>query len=223
MGATVVVPETLELSLIIAEAVLRRLAVPEDVVEDAAELVRRYHTGETRLSWRRQPPLAWRARRPYLSLGFGGVAWMTRSRFRFDGTRGRGGSDGVERLRRHVHQRTARGRRCTWHGTTTAGNPAFPECQAFNFQLGQYRSAGVPVAGGQRPRLGRLRRRNATLGKWDETFSQWWLEGYVTSANFVQFESRRQQPIYFRAKPYAVWRGTIEDDRMTLVEFRLAL
>ena len=46
LGATVVVPETLELSLIIAEAVLHRLAVPEDVVEDAAELVRRYHTGE---------------------------------------------------------------------------------------------------------------------------------------------------------------------------------
>lgn len=47
-GASVVVPETLELSLIIAEAVLRRLEVPEDVVEDAAELVRRYHSRETR-------------------------------------------------------------------------------------------------------------------------------------------------------------------------------
>ena len=48
LGASVVVPETLELSLIIAEAVLRRLAVPDDVVEDAAELVRRYHSRETR-------------------------------------------------------------------------------------------------------------------------------------------------------------------------------
>ena len=48
LGASVVVPETLELSLIIAEAVLRHLAVPEDVVEDAAELVRRYHSRETR-------------------------------------------------------------------------------------------------------------------------------------------------------------------------------
>ena len=44
LGASVVVPETLELSLIIAEAVLRRLAVPDDVVEDAAELVRGYHS-----------------------------------------------------------------------------------------------------------------------------------------------------------------------------------
>ena len=47
LGASVVVPETLELSLIIAEAVLRRLAVPDDVVEDAAELVRRYHSRES--------------------------------------------------------------------------------------------------------------------------------------------------------------------------------
>ena len=46
LGASVVVPETLELSLILSEAVLRRLQVPEDVVEDAAELVRRYHSGE---------------------------------------------------------------------------------------------------------------------------------------------------------------------------------
>ena len=46
LGASVVVPETLELSLIIAEAVLRRLAVADDVVEDAAELVRRYHSRE---------------------------------------------------------------------------------------------------------------------------------------------------------------------------------
>jgi voltage-gated potassium channel Kch len=46
LGATVVVPETLELSLILSEAVLRRLQVPEDVVADAAELVRRYHSGE---------------------------------------------------------------------------------------------------------------------------------------------------------------------------------
>ena len=47
LGASVVVPETLELSLVIAEAVLRRLAVPDDVVEDAAELVRRYHSRES--------------------------------------------------------------------------------------------------------------------------------------------------------------------------------
>jgi glutathione-regulated potassium-efflux system ancillary protein KefC len=46
LGATVVVPETLELSLILSEAVLRRLQVPEDVVADATELVRRYHSGE---------------------------------------------------------------------------------------------------------------------------------------------------------------------------------
>ncbi len=44
LGATIVVPETLELSLIIGEAVLRELEIPDDVVADAAELVRSYHT-----------------------------------------------------------------------------------------------------------------------------------------------------------------------------------
>ena len=48
LGASVVVPETLELSLIIGEAVLRELDVPDDVVADAAELVRSYHTRATR-------------------------------------------------------------------------------------------------------------------------------------------------------------------------------
>jgi monovalent cation:H+ antiporter-2, CPA2 family len=44
LGASVVVPETLELSLIIGETVLRQLRVPDDVVADAAELVRSYHS-----------------------------------------------------------------------------------------------------------------------------------------------------------------------------------
>jgi hypothetical protein len=104
-----------------------------------------------------------------------------------------------------------------WHGTTTAGNPAFPECAAFNFQLGQHDRPVFlsPVVSG---RAWLAAAPLTQVDKWAEYYSQWWLEGYVTSANFVQFESRRQQPIYFRAKPYAVWRGTIEDDRMTLVE-----
>ena len=104
-----------------------------------------------------------------------------------------------------------------WHGTTTAGNPAFPECAAFNFQLGQFDRPVFlsPVVSG---RAWPEAAPTTILGKVNETFTQWWLEGYVTSANFVQFESRRQQPIFFRARPYAVWRGTIADDHMTLVE-----
>ena len=66
-----------------------------------------------------------------------------------------------------------------WHGTTTAGNPAFPECQAFNFQLGQYDRPVFlsPVVSG---RAWAQAAPTTTLGKLDETFSQWWLEGYVT-------------------------------------------
>ena len=51
-----------------------------------------------------------------------------------------------------------------------------------------------------------------------EAYSQWWLEGYVTEANFVEFETKLQQPIYFGARPYAVWRGTIDGRAHALVE-----
>jgi voltage-gated potassium channel Kch len=43
LGATVVVPETLELSLSIGEAVLQRLCVPDAAAAAAAEVLRRYH------------------------------------------------------------------------------------------------------------------------------------------------------------------------------------
>ena len=40
-----------------------------------------------------------------------------------------------------------------WRGTTTAGNPAFPECGPFAFELGQYLTADLHVGHGQRPGL----------------------------------------------------------------------
>jgi voltage-gated potassium channel Kch len=43
LGASVVVPETLELSLSIGEAVLQRLCVPDAAAAAAAEVLRRYH------------------------------------------------------------------------------------------------------------------------------------------------------------------------------------
>jgi hypothetical protein len=105
-----------------------------------------------------------------------------------------------------------------WRGTTTAGDPALPECGAFDFELGQYAPplylwqtvsgrawpTAVPAAG--------------TLGRVADATTQWWLEGYVADDDFVQFESRRQRPVFFRARPYAVWRGTIAEDRMALTE-----
>ena len=35
---------------------------------------------------------------------------------------------------------------------------------------------------------------DSQLGKWAEAYTQWWVEGYVTKAEFVQFETKMQQP-----------------------------
>jgi hypothetical protein len=104
-----------------------------------------------------------------------------------------------------------------WRGTTTAGDAALPECAAFDFELGQFHQNVFlwdTVSGRAWPEAVP----ETQLEKWAEAYTQWWLEGYVTSANFVQFESRRQRPVYFRSKPYAVWRGTIDRDQMVLTE-----
>lgn len=104
-----------------------------------------------------------------------------------------------------------------WRGTTTAGDPAFAECGAFSFELGQFLPAAFlwdTVSGRAWPTAVP----DTRLGKWAEAYRQWWLEGYVTDADFVQFETKLQQPVFFGARPYAVWRGTIADDRMVLTE-----
>ena len=71
---------------------------------------------------------------------------------------------------------------------------------------------------GQRPSLAHRRCRTRRPVEWAGAYRQWWLEGYVTEAEFVQFETKLQQPIYFGARPYAVWRGSIDGDRMVLTE-----
>ena len=104
-----------------------------------------------------------------------------------------------------------------WRGTTTAGNPAFPECGAFAFELGQYLPPTFmwdTVSGRAWPTTVPETR----IGKWSRAYTQWWLEGYVTDANFVQLETKMQRPVYFGARPYAVWRGTIAEDRLVLTE-----
>lgn len=104
-----------------------------------------------------------------------------------------------------------------WSGTTTAGNPEFPECGPFLFELAQYQPPGYmwnTVSGRASP----TGTPAGTLSRWVASGTQWWLEGYVTSANFVEFETKMQRPVYFGARPYSVWRGSIEGDRLAMTE-----
>ncbi len=104
-----------------------------------------------------------------------------------------------------------------WRGTTTVGNTAYAECGSFAFELGQYQPYAFmwnTVSGRAWPTA----TPQSLQDEWTASYRQWWLEGYVTPANFVEFETKLQQPIYFRARPYSVWRGTIADDRMLLTE-----
>ena len=104
-----------------------------------------------------------------------------------------------------------------WSGTTTAGNTAFPECGPFLFELAQYQPPGYmwdTVSGRASP----TEAPSGAVARWVASGTQWWLEGYVTDANFVQFETKMQRPVYFGARPYSVWRGAIEGDHMTMTE-----
>ena len=104
-----------------------------------------------------------------------------------------------------------------WRGTTSAGTTDAPECGAFLLELGQYQPPTFmwnTVSGRAWPTAVPA----TQVGKWTAAYQQWWLEGYVTPENFVEFETKLQQPVYFRARPYSVWRGQIVDDRMVLTE-----
>lgn len=98
-----------------------------------------------------------------------------------------------------------------WTGTTTAGPATIAECAPMAMDVAIYedplympsivdgRAFPEPLAGGS------LGARTA------EAVSSWWIEGYMNPDFFIEMETRRQRPIYFRAKPYAVWRGTMID------------
>jgi hypothetical protein len=104
-----------------------------------------------------------------------------------------------------------------WRGTTSAGPVAIPECAPMAIDLAIYEH---PL---YMPALvdGRAYPMDLATGIWPRTVdaaTTWWVDGYMNPAQFVQFETKRQRPIYFRAKPYAVWRGSLVDDRIVLDE-----
>lgn len=104
-----------------------------------------------------------------------------------------------------------------WRGISTAGPVEIAGCGPLAFDLAIWQD---PLY------LPRLIHGRADVTQDPSGFGErardlvttWWAGGYVSPRNAVQFDIGRQRPIYFRAKPYAVWRGTLAGDRATLVE-----
>lgn len=104
-----------------------------------------------------------------------------------------------------------------WRGTTTAGPAGIAGCGPLAVDVAIYQDPLYfrrMVDGRAEPTVdiaGFLPRATALA-------TTWWIAGYVNPMNEVQLETGRQRPVYFRAKPYAVWRGRLEGDRGTLAE-----
>ncbi|HEX6015381.1 MAG TPA: hypothetical protein VFY87_26995 [Geminicoccaceae bacterium] len=104
-----------------------------------------------------------------------------------------------------------------FRGVTSAGATGFPECAPMALDVGvfperwyvweQVSGRGHPAAAAE-----------GAKARIVEAVSSWWVEGYANPAGFVQLDLRRQRPIYFRAKPYSVWRGSVDGERMVLEE-----
>jgi hypothetical protein len=104
-----------------------------------------------------------------------------------------------------------------FRGVTTAGAPGLPECAPMALDVGVFTEPWYlweQVSGTGQP----TPRPEGVEARIVEAVSTWWVEGYTTPSGFVQFDLRRQRPIYFGAKPYSVWRGGIDGERMVLEE-----
>jgi len=104
-----------------------------------------------------------------------------------------------------------------WSGTSTAGKTDLPECAPFGFLVEIHDNPVLfwpAVSGRAYPAVAPVGARQQATN----AVTTWWVEGYRMPSNFIQFESRMQAPLFFGARPYAVWRGALDDDRIALVE-----
>ncbi|MEK0085591.1 hypothetical protein [Benzoatithermus flavus] len=104
-----------------------------------------------------------------------------------------------------------------WHGTTTAGSTTAAVCAPLAFDVTVHRDPlTIPAAVN-----GRAYPTTAPEGVGQHVsgaLTSWWIEGYQNSDNFVELESKMQRPVFFRARPYSVWRGIQDGNRIVLVE-----
>lgn len=106
-----------------------------------------------------------------------------------------------------------------WSGTTTAGPETIAECAPMAIEV-EIRDEALYLSSVVDGRAFPQATGPASLGtRAADAVTSWWVEGYMNPDFFVQMETRRQQPVYFRARPYAVWRGTmVEPDKIVMVE-----
>ena len=102
-------------------------------------------------------------------------------------------------------------------GVTSAGAPDIPECRPFELNVALFQQplySWETIDGRAHPTTPP----NSMAGHAGDLATSWWVQGYMTPANFIEFETRLQRPVFFNARPYAVWRGTLVADQITLVE-----
>lgn len=106
-----------------------------------------------------------------------------------------------------------------WTGTSTAGAAEYAECAPMTLDVAIWDDPlFLPQQIGGRASLQPAEPRTLRT-RAAEAASTWWVEGYMNPDYVVQLETRRQRPVYFRSKPYAVWRGNlVQDGRIELVE-----
>lgn len=106
----------------------------------------------------------------------------------------------------------------TWRGTTTAGPAVLPECAPQRVEVALY-DHPIYVPAQIQGRAYPLVEPEGYGARLTDAVTTWWAWGHMYPNRTVQFETRRQRPVYFRAMPYALWRGVmVEDDRILLDE-----
>jgi hypothetical protein len=104
-----------------------------------------------------------------------------------------------------------------WRGTSTAGKPGVAGCDPLAFDVtvhGDPLSVPAVVNGRAYPTTAP----QDTRQRLEAAVTSWWVEGYQNVDSFMQFESKLQRPVFFRARPYSVWRGAQSGEHIVLSE-----
>lgn len=95
-----------------------------------------------------------------------------------------------------------------WAGESSAVADK-PGCGAMAFDLAIFKSEIDDVQ--------RISGRAQNAQTRDSYVVSLWVEGHLTPDDVAEFEVRQQQPLFFGARPYWLWRGTRQEDGTIVV------